>query len=145
MDWFYYGLHPQIITKIGIINAIIAFTDHLKNNNISKDSKILIQFKIKFVPYGCELKNKINLYFRDSLLLLPDYLKDLAIKFKLENKGKYPHKFINNQNIPLNYIGQIPSFIQFNHFSFEEYLNYYNSFKYKDKWKLREETIKYCN
>ena len=32
---FYFGLHPQIITNIAINNAIIAFTDHLKKNNIS--------------------------------------------------------------------------------------------------------------
>jgi len=44
---FYYGLYPQIITNIAITNAVVAFTDHLKNNNLSKDSKILIQFKIK--------------------------------------------------------------------------------------------------
>lgn len=76
-------------------------------------------------------------------MLVPSSLKDFAIKFKVVNKGIFPYKFVNNLNIPLVNIGAIPQFDSFDLIK-EEYLNYYKSFKYKDKWNLREETIKYC-
>ena len=45
--------------------------------------------------------------------------------------------------ISLNYFGDIPKFEPFNKLNKEEFLNY--CYKYKEKWYLREKTIKYCN
>ena len=105
---------------------------------IVRDGRI-IEFKFTFN----NLNENISIYFRDSYLLLPSSLKELAFNFNVENKGIFPYKFVKNENIPLDYIGAIPSIESFDKVTREEYLNYCN--KYKNKWNLREETLKYCN
>jgi hypothetical protein len=104
---------------------------------IMRDGRI-IDLKLSF-----DFNNtKFSLFFRDSYLLLPSSLRKLAINFNVENKGNFPYAFVNDINIPLDYIGLVPNIKYFNNISLEEYNQYYNSFN--DNWSLRIETIKYC-
>nr|QWO71395.1 DNA polymerase [Termitomyces sp. K1Ag] len=90
------------------------------------------------------LKYKFNLYFRDSYLLLPFSLKELAFNFDVTAKGIFPYKFVNNKNLSLDYIGKIPEYEYFDNLSLQDYNQYCEGFK-KESWDLRKETIKYCN
>ena len=99
---------------------------------IIKDGK-MIELKLSFSKY--------NISFRDSFLMLPSSLKNLAIQFKVENKGIFPYSFVND--VDLNYIGNVPEFKHFNNITIDEYNNYLNSFK-NIQWNLKDETIKYC-
>jgi hypothetical protein len=91
--------------------------------------------------------NEYNLYFRDSYLILPSSLRKLVSSFNVESKGIFPYKFVNNEHIPLNYVGKFPRFTFFDYKDIlenkVEYIKYKNSFNNKS-WNLREETIKYC-
>ena len=108
---------------------------------IIRDGRI-IDLKFRFNIYT----HSFNLYFRDSYLLLPSSLSKLAINFKVSNKGIFPYKFVNNKDIPLDYIGDVPNYENFDHLTVEEYNSYCNSFKESGQdWDLRKETIKYCN
>lgn len=108
----------------------------------------------KLINVKVTYKDKYVINFRDSLLILPVSLSKLAKAFNLPNKGKFPYKFLDNKynnDINLNYRGEIPDKIYFN-ISYEEYnklsrlypntLN--NWFSESDSWDLRKETIKYC-
>lgn len=86
--------------------------------------------------------NKSTLYFRDSYLLLPDSLEKLATAFKVENKGLFPYKFVDINE--LNYIGSVPDIKYFKEISIESYNQYLNTIKNKNEWNLRLELIKYC-
>lgn len=70
---------------------------------IIKDNKI-IDLRMK---YGKNDKGKYNytLYFRESLLMLPGSLSNLAKSFKVENKDIFPYKFVENN---LDYEGSVP-------------------------------------
>jgi hypothetical protein len=107
-----------------------------------------INFKFKIKTN----KKPMNLYFRDSLLLLPASLDSLTRNFEVENKGKYPLFFVNNPSIPLDYIGPVPAYkyftdegytiedyelkfrnknskyVKFKGLTPEEYKEYFNSF-----------------
>jgi hypothetical protein len=109
---------------------------------IFRDGRII---ELKF-PFLTSPNNKVNLYFRDSLLLLPSSLKDLAINFNVTNKGIYPYSFVNQDLINFNYIGDIPNYEYFdtNKVSLQEYQEYSKEFLNKP-WSLKIETIKYCN
>jgi DNA polymerase type B, organellar and viral len=85
---------------------------------------------------------KFSLFFRDSYLLLPSSLRKLAINFNVENKGVFPYAFVNDINIPLDYIGLVPDIKYFNNISVEDYNQYYNSFN--DNWNFKNKIIKYC-
>ena len=55
-------------------------------------------------------KDKIGLIkFRDSMLLLPDSLRNLGESFGVQKKSYFPFDFVNDPNIDLNYIGDMPS------------------------------------
>jgi hypothetical protein len=87
------------------------------------------------------------LSFRDSYLLLPASLKELAINFKVQNKGIFPHKFVNSKDVNLNYVGEIPSINYFDNISSMDYIVYKHKIKeiyYKNDWNLREEITHYC-
>lgn len=113
--------------------------------NLSADNKPLepvlrdnqiIEFKFKFANY-C-------IWFRDSYLLLPCSLSELAKLFNVELKGIFPILFVNQESVSLDYVGQIPEFKYFKDITHNQYLEYCKSFN-GQKWNLREETIKYCN
>lgn len=107
---------------IFLLNILTKLSDNIIP--IIKDSK-LIDIKFKFA------NSKYTLFFRDSYLLLPSSLDNLAKSFKVESKGKFPILFVNDESIPLNYVGKIPSIESFINITTEEYFKYSNSFKYK--------------
>jgi len=88
-------------------------------------------------------ENKYNIYFRDSYLLLPSSLRKLAISFGVDKKGDFPHKFLNNKEIDLNYSGNIPNLNYFYDLSEKDYKEYVKSFNNKS-WILKKEAVKYC-
>jgi hypothetical protein len=107
---------------------------------IIRETKV-IDLKFYFGETG-----KNILYFRDSFLLLPSSLDDLAKAFNVGSKGIFPYKFVNNEDIPadaLNYKGQIPDFKYFDGISRDEYNNYCKDY-YCSPWDLRKETTLYC-
>ena len=85
-------------------------------------------------------KDKIGLIkFRDSMLLLPDSLRNLGESFGVQKKSYFPFDFVNDPNIDLNYIGDMPSIDCYENLTSIEYQELL-----QDNWNLREETIKYC-
>jgi hypothetical protein len=144
---------------IFLIDILASLTDK-KLNPVIKDGRF-IEFPFKF--------NKNIIYFRDSLQILPMSLSQLADSFEIEKKkGFFPHNFLKDKNISLNYNGNIPDFKYFNNYgiNIEEYIKEIKPFKEKTKlfkrkggltpddyniliksktnWNLREESIKYC-
>ena len=102
---------------------------------LMRDGKIInINFRFQIN------KDKIGLIkFRDSMLLLPDSLRNLAKSFGVEEKSHFPFKFVNDPEIDLNYIGKTPAFELFDYLfplSYDKMI--------VDNWNLREEAIKYC-
>jgi DNA polymerase type B, organellar and viral len=75
-----------------------------------------------------KFEKRYRLTFRDSYLLLPVNLKDLAKYFKVEDKGIFPIFFLNdryNKNLNekeiLNYVGPIPEYKYFSGITEEEF------------------------
>lgn len=136
-DYKIYLHNFSFFDSIFLLKFLSELTD-IKILPIIRDGRI-IDLKFSFYIFN----NKINLYFRDSYLLLPSSLKKLALNFKVSNKGIFPYKFVNNKNIPLDYIGEIPKYEYFEKLSLVDYTDYCNSFENKS-WDLKKETIKYC-
>jgi hypothetical protein len=97
----------------------------------------------QFINLTMSFANKYELHFRDSLLILPGTLSSLAKNFSVDNKGLFPYKFVNNNNIDLNYIGEVPSYDNFESVKYQDYLSYKNLYS-NNIWDLKKETIKYC-
>lgn len=101
---------------------------------IMRNGKIL-DLRLKFA-------NNYNLFFRDSLLLLPAPLRSLAKNFNVEEKGIFPYKFVNNPDISLDYNGLVPSFNNFDGITLEAYQEYCKEFNVENKgsascWNLK--------
>jgi len=120
---------------------VLAEIPNLYIDPIIRDGRI-INIKMSYLPTK-DTKKPYVFEFRDSLLLLPSSLKNLAITFKVDNKDIFPYEFLINTDISLNYIGAVPEFKYFKNISIEEYNKYKEDFINKD-WNLRDETIKYC-
>lgn len=101
---------------------------------IIKDGQI-IEIKFYFSKYF--------LYFRDSLLLLPSPLANLAQMFNVEEKGTYPIFCLDNYSLPLNYRGAVPAIDKFKDISISDYKIYCKEFEEK-LWDLKFESLKYC-
>jgi hypothetical protein len=99
----------------------------VKITPIIKDGNII---QIKFYYKIIESKNYI-LYFRDSYLIMPASLKDLATNFQVEEKGLFPFLFVNQKNINLNYEGLIPEYKYYTNITEEEF-----NLKYKKEREL---------
>lgn len=97
----------------------------------------------RYIDLKFKFAGKYNLFFRDSLLLLPSSLRNLAKNFKVDNKGLFPYKFVNNKDISLNYEGAVPDYKYFDQVTKEEYDQYCKEF-INELWNLKHETIKYC-
>jgi len=83
--------------------------------------------------------NGKTIIFKDSLLLLPVSLKDLAIKYNCsQNKGIFPYKLYD-----INYIGLFPRFDLFTNITLDKYLLIKQSYN-NILWNFKEESIKYC-
>ena len=132
--------HKVFIHNLSNFDGVFIFKLLLE---ISSDVKFIINDG-KFVNITVKFDNKYNLQFRDSYLMLPSSLKKLAKTFKVEDKSIFPYKFVNNETIFSNYIGDVPNFEYFDNISRSEYNQYCNEFKNK-KWDLKIETLKYCN
>ena len=148
---------------IFLFDTLTSLSDNQLKPKMRHGKLIDINFKFKIKTN----KKPMNLYFRDSLLLLPASLDSLTRNFEVENKGKYPLFFVNNPSIPLDYIGPVPAYkyftdegytiedyelkfrnknskyVKFKGLTPEEYKEYFNSFT-NGAWNLREEALKYC-
>jgi hypothetical protein len=148
---------------IFLFNTLTSLSDNQLKPKMRHGKLIDIKFEFKIKTN----KKTMNLYFRDSLLLLPASLGSLTKNFEVENKGKYPLFFVNNPDIPLDYVGAVPNFkyfteegytiedyelkfrnknpkyVKFRGITPEEYKEYCKSFEGKE-WNLREESLKYC-
>lgn len=104
-----------------------------------KDNKI-IYINIKKI---IDKSNKINIHFKDSLLLLPIALDKLISAFNIETKKlPFPYKFVNKDN--LNYIGDIPDYVYYSEkLTYKEYSELTSKYNYNTPWNLIEETKKY--
>jgi hypothetical protein len=118
---------------IFLLNILSKLSNNIKP--IINDDK-LIDIKFKFGKY--------SLLFRDSYLLLPSSLNELAKSFDVESKNIFPIFFVNDKNVKLDYEGDIPKIESFINLKNEEYIDYCKSFK-GEKWNLKKECIKYCN
>jgi hypothetical protein len=86
----------------------------------------------KLIEVKFEFNDKYSIYFRDSYLLLPASLRKLGESFSVDNpKDYFPHKFLNNDAINLNYIGEVPNINCFYDINEKEYNIYKESFKEK--------------
>jgi ribosomal protein S19 len=82
----------------------------------------------KYIDLSLEFGGFYKIYFRDSLLLLPSNLRSLAKNFNVEDKGLFPYRFVNNQEIKLDYEGRVPEFKYFEGVTSEEYEEYCKEF-----------------
>jgi hypothetical protein len=112
---------------------------------LSDDVKILIRdSRIIDVKVGFE---KSKIFFRDSLLMIPISLAKAAKSFSVEDKGKFPYRFVNQPEIDYEYEGPVPGYefferINEDDFTEKDYKEYCKDFN--NDWNLEKETIKYC-
>ena len=99
---------------------------------LMRDGKIInINFRFQIN------KDKIGLIkFRDSMLLLPDSLRNLGESFGVQKKSYFPFDFVNDPNVDLNYIWDMPSIDCYENLTSIEYQELL-----QDNWNLKEETI----
>jgi len=71
--------------------------------------------------------------------MLPSTLRKLSKAFGVESKGYFPFDFVNNSNVPLDYIGDTPNFSYYEDISFEEYESNVSGL-----FNLKQEAIHYC-
>jgi hypothetical protein len=97
-----------------------------------RDGKILrLTFKFK-LPNSARTH---TLYFMDSLLMLPNSLDKLSKSFNVDNKKSFfPHSFLDDPNVTLDYKGECPDYKFFpkaftNEFTYEDFLKYVDKFK----------------
>lgn len=112
---------------------ILADLGHIEP--LMRDGKI-ININLRFAINN----NKQGLLkFRDSLLLLPNSLRDLADSLKVESKSFFPFDFVNDPNVDLNYVGPIPEYSLW-----KDITKYEFEQLQQENWSLKNETIKYC-
>jgi hypothetical protein len=113
--------------------------------SLSNKVKILIRDgRIIDVKVGFE---KSKIFFRDSLLMIPISLAKAAKSFNVEEKGKFPYRFVNQPEINYDYIGPVPSYDFFEKINEDDFTEeYYKAYckDFNNDWDLEKETIKYC-
>jgi len=75
--------------------------------------------------YG-KSKKKYTINFRDSLLMLPVALADIAKSFKIKGKELFPVFAPNDYD--LNYVGKVPPMRYFKDISLQDYITYARAF-----------------
>lgn len=129
---------------IFLLNALTAIDKDIKIDPILRNGN-MINIKVKYGP-----KKKYNISFRDSFLILPMSLKELAKQFKVNQlKTIFPYNFLNdrfNSNLDLDYVGNLPdvSFFGDSQNAAINYAEYLQEFNVSDNWSLKNETIRYC-
>lgn len=122
-----------------LLRILANLNDAVLDKVIKRDGRI-INLKLK---YNISSNRSYSIYFRDSLLILPLALKKLGENFDVEiKKTIYPYTFVNDSNVNLNYVGNVPTINHFNNISNKEYRDYNK--KFNNNWSIRNETIKYC-
>jgi hypothetical protein len=139
-----YNNHLVYVHNLSLFDGVFllgSLSELVDNENdiqiLKRDNKIiLIKFKIEGMDEYIE--------FRDSLLLLPISLSKLSKTFNKENEQKdiFPYEFTNTCD--LNYVGEVPDIKYFDNLTASEYSDYIKRFS-KNKWSLKDESIKYCN
>ena len=141
-NYIIYIHNSSSFDMIFLFKLLLKYKNINKIKPIIKDSKF-INLEIYFKVDGKDKIFKVS--FRDSYLLLPNSLSNLAKAFKVEDKGIFPYSFVNDFN--LNYDGKVPDYVYFdtNKVSLEDYLNYNVFFSlYNKYWNLLDESKKYC-
>jgi len=90
-----------------------------KLNPLINQSK-LIDLNVSFYPAD-DSKKPYVFDFIDSKLILNSSLRDLAKAFKVEAKGMFPYRFVNNPKISLDYKGKTPRLGLFENLSLDKY------------------------
>jgi hypothetical protein len=94
--------------------------------------------KILKLTFNFTLPNsnrKYTLQFMDSLLILPDSLEKLSKYFNNKiMKSFFPHSFLDDNSISINYVGKCPDYKYFpkaytKDFTIEKYQEYASKFK----------------
>lgn len=137
-----YTVYAHVFSKfdsIFILKPLIKICSELKYqvHIIKKESDII---NIRITGFG------LTINFRDSFLLLPASLRDLAKSFNLpieHQKGFFPFDFVNQPDVSLDYKGQVPDFKYFSNITLDQYNEYANKYK-RFKWDLKREAIIYC-
>lgn len=132
-----YRVYFHNLSKFDAVFLLKDLTTLYKIKPILRDGA-LIELNLNF--------GKGHLIIHDSLLLLPTSLEKLAKSFKVEQKGFFPYRFINNKRITLDYDGRVPDFYWFKKdVKLIDYNNYVNDIKINNSsWNLEREIIKYC-
>jgi hypothetical protein len=117
----------QFVKNMGKINII----------PVLREDK-MININVKFGP-----NSKYNISFRDSYLLLPLSLEELAKQFNVKHlKTSFPHNFLNdklNKKLDLNYIGKIPDVTYFEDpHIYGNFISEYLKFKNNNKKSLSQ-------
>jgi hypothetical protein len=111
--------------SIFLINTLKRLTDGPLKPNRRNGKLINVSFKF----------GRYTLNFRDSYLILPSSLRKLAIAFKVDNKGYFPHTFLDDEKVGLDYKGKVPSIRHF--FRINNYLSF-------GEWKEAIQTLNEC-
>jgi DNA polymerase type B, organellar and viral len=136
--------HTIYIHNLSSFDSLFLLKSLYKNYTtkpLFKDNKIISINIIKFINKS----KKINIYFKDSLLLLPMSLDKLIAAFDIKTKKlAFPYNFVNKDN--LNYIGYIPDYVYYSeNLSYKEYSELSSKYNKNNKWNLIEETKKYLH
>ncbi len=108
----------------------------------NKVKPIIREGNIINISFKYGYNNNYTLKFRDSYLILNASLANLAKDFEIGlQKGIFPYRFVENPEVKLNYVGNVPAFNLFDGITLEEYNNY---FAKKAIWVLEFETKYYC-
>jgi len=137
----------KILVELGSVEPIlnkgrlisINFTGHVKQVDSIAKAKIVNK-------KGIIIDKLIlcSLTFYDSYQLLLASLRKLGVAFNvIEKKDIFPHLFLNNPDIPYDYVGPVPSIEYFINITIDEYNEYCKRFP-NNTWSLREEAISYC-
>nr|YP_010991015.1 DNA polymerase [Pappia fissilis]WOX61288.1 DNA polymerase [Pappia fissilis] len=150
-------INPQEMLKTALLSILIKKYKnyHIYMHNFAKFDGVfllnilaklgnikIIRHKGRLISISLKYKNYV-IHFKDSYQILPSSLRKLAKSFGVEQKSIFPYSFVNQENISLNYIGNVPEFNFFDNITLEEYQNYNNLFNNKP-WSLGDEIIKYC-
>ena len=126
-----YDQHKVYLHNLSYFDGVfmLKILDSLPNSilSINRHEGRLINLQLTYK--SANSKQNYHLHFRDSLLILPVKLKDLATSFNVLSKGIFPIYAAND--LPLDYVGAVPAFKYFEGISLGEYIKYVATFNLK--------------